>query len=139
MIPINNIFWKIFICPNKEKQLKLIVAYLIQEFAKSFGQHAPDKNMIVLPNFLTKRNVWQIYEEENFDPSFAVSYSAALNLMKTKFGAFRLNRTLPHVIFSKYSTHSCCDICVDLEVYQRREMFKIFLRYYSLFMFYWWY
>ena len=90
-----------------------------QGFSKTYGQEAPDKNLISLPSFLTKRNVWEIYQEECVDPFHLIGYSTAVKLMKYQFGAFRENRTLPNVRFSRYSTHSTCDTCVDLELFQR--------------------
>ena len=90
-----------------------------QLFAKSYGQDAPDEELITLPSFLTMKNIWQLYKEECFDPSDEVGYSTVVKLIRNHFGPSRSNRTLPRVRFSANSTHSKCDICSDLNIYQR--------------------
>ena len=90
-----------------------------QQFGKSFGQYAPDEQLITLPSFLTLKNIWQLYSEECSDPSHRVAYSTVVKLTQNHFGPSRHNKTLPRIRFSAHSTHSKCDVCSDLNIYQR--------------------
>ena len=89
------------------------------DFSKCFGQYAPDSQLITLPSFLTKRDIWKLYCEECQDSSLKISYAGAVKQIVKRFGVRRSDRNLPRVRFSRYSTHSVCDICSDLEVFQR--------------------
>ena len=41
------------------------------------------------------------------------------SLFKVKFGAYRVDKSLPHIRISSYSTHSKCDSCILIEKYQK--------------------
>ena len=86
-------------------------------FSQLYGQAAPDECTTVLPSWLTKASLFKIYLKESTAPF--VKRSSFYKLFKQKFGHARVDRTLPHVRISKYSTHSQCSQCVALSSYQK--------------------
>ena len=81
------------------------------------GQYAPDECTIVLPDWLTKASLFNIYVEESSGPH--VSKSSFYRLFKEKFGPRRKNKSLPHIRISKYSTHSICAQCLAIRQFQK--------------------
>ena len=45
-----------------EKSINFISWF--QEFSKSYGQYAPDEQLITLPSFLTRMNIFQLYKDD---------------------------------------------------------------------------
>ena len=86
-------------------------------FCENFGQSAPDECTTVLPSWLTKATLFEIYVKEATPP--LVKKSTFYFLFKSKFGFQRIDKLLPHVRISSYSTHSKCDQCVALDTFQR--------------------
>ena len=86
-------------------------------FCENFGQSAPDEPTTILPSWLTKATLYDIYVNEVTAP--LVQKSTFYFLFKSKFGYQRVDRSLPHIRISKYSSHSRCDQCSALDAYQR--------------------
>ena len=92
----------------------------ILEFTGIYGQDAPDNEMIVLPKIWSKTTIHKIYQEESPDPKVNKKYF--FTLFRKTVGARRIDKSLPHIRISKYSTHSKCNVCVDLM--KERERIK---------------
>ena len=90
----------------------------VKAFSEAFGQSSPEQNCIVLSHWLTKKSLFNIYIEETTGPH--VSQSQFYSLFKSKFGHNRLDKSLPWVRISKYSTHSVCSVCVALNSNQKQ-------------------
>ena len=86
-------------------------------FADIFGQAAPDEDVIVLPAFLSIRDLFDVYKNEAEEPK--VKCSTFYYLFKKCFGWDRADKTKPHIRLSAWSTHSKCDQCIALSRYQR--------------------
>ena len=76
--------------------------------------------MIVLPKIWSKTTIHKIYQEESPDPKVNKKYF--FTLFRKTVGARRIDKSLPHIRISKYSTHSKCNVCVDLM--KERERIK---------------
>ena len=87
-------------------------------FSESYGQFSPDENVTVLSYWLTKMSLFKMYQEET--PSPHISESLFYDLFKTAFGPRRVDKSLPWIRISKYSTHSVCNICVALNCNQKQ-------------------
>ena len=87
-------------------------------FSEIYGQYAPDDNVTILAYWLKKAALFNIYKEEA--PAPHVAQATFFAHMKTYFGPRRIDKTLPCVRISKYTTHSVCDICVALNTNQRQ-------------------
>ena len=85
--------------------------------AENYGNQAPDESTIVLPACFSQKDLFKHYQEEAPQPQ--IKSSTFYRLFKLKFGPHRLNKGLPHIRISSYSTHSKCDQCILLEKYQR--------------------
>ena len=81
--------------------------------------------MVVLPSFLNVTSVFEMYKEENLIKRDQIKFSTFCMMVKTDFGTKRADRSLPRVRFSKYSSHSQCSICSDLDAFQRTCRGKI--------------
>ena len=79
-----------------------------KQFVHIYGQSAPDDNVTVLAHWLKKAALFKIYKEEAIVPH--VAQATFYQHMKTYFGPRRIDKTLPCVRISKYTTHSVCDI-----------------------------
>ena len=89
----------------------------MKTFCQLYGQSAPDAFTTVLPSWLTKATLFTIYVKESTAPF--VRRSNFYKLFKSKFGHMRVDKSLPHVRISKYSSHSVCSQCVALSSYQK--------------------
>ena len=87
-------------------------------FVELWGQNSPDEVVIVLPSYLSKAELFRFYKKETTPP--LVKKSTFYFLFKSKFGSKRLDKSLPWVRISKFSTHSRCDQCVALDQHQRQ-------------------
>jgi hypothetical protein len=88
-----------------------------KQFVEVYGQNAPDENVTVLAYWLKKATLFNMYKEEAHAPY--VAQATFYQHMKTYVGPQRIDKTLPCVRISKYTTHSVCDICVALNTNQR--------------------
>ena len=86
-------------------------------FIAIHGQDSPDELITVLPSFITKAELFRTYSQETAGKQ--VKRSTFYKILKTKFGPRRLNRNLPQIRISKYSSHSVCDVCLGLDNFQR--------------------
>jgi hypothetical protein len=84
-----------------------------------YGQRAPDDIMVVLPSWLDVTTVFEMYKQENPIEKEQIKYSTFCNMLNKDFGPRRRDRSLPRVRFSKYSSHSVCSDCFDLNAFQR--------------------
>ena len=84
-----------------------------------FGQNAPDNILIVLPSFLNVTTVFRMYQQETPIEAEQIAFSTFCAMIKNDFGPRIKNKLLPWVRFSKHSSHSVCDICSDLDKFQR--------------------
>ena len=87
-------------------------------FAETYGQFAPDINQTVLSYWLNKQYLFTLYQDETEGPH--LSQSAFYQNFKTYFSFTRTDKSLPHIIISKYSSHSVCNQCVALAVNRRQ-------------------
>ena len=91
----------------------------IKMFAENYGQASPEDNVTVLSYWLTKKSLYNMYTDES--PGPYVSLSLFYTLFKEKFGPRRVDKSLPWIRISKYSTHSVCNICVALNNNQKQS------------------
>ena len=89
-----------------------------KSFCDVWTQNSPVENVVILPSFLTPTILYEIYKEEN-NSSECIAYSTFCKMIHDDFGPQRKDRSLPCVRLSKYSTHSICQICHDLDAFQR--------------------
>jgi hypothetical protein len=89
----------------------------MKSFSNLYGQAAPDEEIIILPNFLTIKDLFEIYEDEAEAPK--VKESTFYRLLENYFGHSRDDRTLPCIKIRANSTHSRCDQCIALGSFQR--------------------
>ena len=97
--------------------------------AQNYGNQAPDEQTTVLPACFTLKDLFEQYQEEAPQPQ--IKMSTFYRLFKSKFGPYRMNKSLPHIRISSYSTHSMCDQCILLEKYQktcRKEQDLLFVK-----------
>ena len=102
-------------CRESLKVTRCISWILI--FVEHHGQDAPDEETKILAPFLYKGALYHIYKEECVKPT--LSRSHFYKTFKARFGVKRIDKTLPRVRISKYSTHSRCSECEALEQKQR--------------------
>ena len=86
-------------------------------FIELWGQNSPDERVTVLPSFLTKAELFKLYIQETNPPH--LKKSTFYSLFRSKFGNKRIDKSLPWVRISKYSTHSRCEQCVAIDKFQR--------------------
>ena len=101
-------------CPRKVNAI-----CWFKSFCQIYGQRAPDSQVAVLPSWLNATTVFQMYKEENPRENEQIKYSTFCKMLKKDFGQRRSDKRLPRVRFSKYSTHSVCSECYDLDAFQR--------------------
>ena len=73
-------------------------------YSELHGQADPEKMTTVLPAFLNKAALFKIYQAEAPQPQ--LKSSSFYNLMRKAFGVNRVDKSLPHIRISKYSSHS---------------------------------
>ena len=100
--------------PNKTNAISWF-----KTFCDLYCQSSPDNVMLVCPSFLTVTTLYQMYQQETPIKSAQIAYSTFCDMIKKDFGPRRRSNSLPWVRFSKHSSHSRCDICSDLDKYQR--------------------
>ena len=84
-------------------------------FAESYGQYAPDTNTVVLNYWANKGYLFNLYSNEA--PTPLLSKSAFYQNFDKYFSWNRVDKSLPHVVISKYSSHSVCNQCVAINYY----------------------
>ena len=98
----------------------------LKQFSEAYGQFAPDTNTTVLSYWLNKQFLFNLYIDETTAPH--LSAAAFYQNFKTHFGFNRSDKSLPHVIISKYSSHSICSQCVALNNNRRQAKTEFELR-----------
>ena len=78
-----------------------------------YGNQAPDEDTIILSACYSLKDLYQQYKEESPPP--LIQISTFYRSFKLKFGPFRIDRNLPHIRISSYSSHSKCERCILLE------------------------
>ena len=89
-----------------------------KQFCATYGQSAPDEDVTVLSHWLNKKVLYDLYLEETVGPHLA--QSTFYESFKNYFGPQRIDRSLPQVRISKYSSHSVCNICTILNNNKRQ-------------------
>ena len=110
-----------YIHGNMDKSLSSVkcvtfVSWMMR-FIENYGQSGPTDIVQVIPSYLNKSVLFKIYLQEAASPH--CKYSTFCKYFKCKFGPRREDRKLPWIRISKVSTHSKCDSCVGLDLYQR--------------------
>ena len=90
----------------------------IKCFSESYGQCSPEENVTVLSHWLNKATLFKMYQSETIKPH--VSQSQFYFLFKSSFGPNRIDKSLPWVRISKYSSHSVCNTCVALNNHHKQ-------------------
>ena len=101
-------------CPRKVNAI-----CWFKSFCKIYGQRAPDALLAVLPSWLDATTVFEMYKQENPQAREQIKYSTFCKMLNKDFGPRRSDKSLPQVRFSKYSSHSVCSDCYDLDAFQR--------------------
>ena len=98
----------------------------LKQFSEAYGQYAPDTNTTVLSYWLNKQYLFNLYLDETTAPHLSIA--AFYQNFKIHFGFNRSDKILPHVIISKYSSHSICTQCVALNNNRRQARTETELR-----------
>ena len=89
----------------------------VLSFLELYGQADPVNVTTVLPAFLRRGELFKIYSNEAPEPH--LKKSSFYHLFKERFGVQRVDKSLPNVRISKYSTHSRCDVCHGIDQFRR--------------------
>ena len=89
----------------------------MKRFSHLAGNYSPDEQLIVLSSCYTIHDLYHLYIEEINGP--VVAKSTFYRLFHSKFGHNRLDKSLPCLRLSKYTSHSRCDQCADLEKFRK--------------------
>ena len=89
----------------------------MKQHAENYGNRAPDEETLVIPGCYSIRDLFEQYESEA--PYPRIKKTTFYRLFHTYFEAHRIDRALPHIRISNYSTHGKCDHCLLLEKFQR--------------------
>ena len=89
----------------------------MKRFSHIAGNYSPDEQIIVLSASYALSDIYELYKQEICGP--ATAKSTFYRLFHSKFGHNRIDKSLPCLRLSKYSSHSRCDECADLEKYRK--------------------
>ena len=78
-------------------------------FLEFNSQSAPDSHVQVLPHWLTRKAMYEMYTHQCLEPH--LGESTFYQYIKKHFGSNREDKSEPQIRFSKYSSHSICDQC----------------------------
>ena len=92
------------------------VAWMLT-YSEVYGQNSPEERCRILPAFLNKTNLHQIYAAEVEGP--VIAYSTFCQHLDSYFGPKRKDKLLPWIKLSSYSSHSVCDMCAAIERHAR--------------------
>ena len=95
-------------------------------FAEWYGQYSPTEEKIILSYWLRKGVLYSIYIEDAPGPHIASS--TFYQYFETFFGPNRVDKSLPCVRISKYSSHSVCNICLALNNNRRQAKTELDLK-----------
>ena len=94
---------------SKFSDIALCFKVWMRGFLEFHSQSAPDSNVQVLPHWLTKKAMFEMYSNQTLEPHLAET--TFYQYIEKHFGANREDKTEPQVRFSRYSSHSICDQC----------------------------
>ena len=97
----------------RETEAGLGFVIWMKRHALYYGNQAPDEDTIILSACYSLKDLYQQYKEEA--PTPHVQISTFYRSFKLKFGPFRIDKHLPHIRISSYSSHSKCERCILLE------------------------
>ena len=119
-LPKDGYFQYIHGNASRKKCSDAVIKFIswMKVFSLSYGQDGPVDVVTILPSFLNRADLYSIYKLEA--PLPHVKKSTFYKLLKTKFGPRRDDKSLPWIRISKFSTHSKCDICSDLDLCMRK-------------------
>ena len=101
----------------RETEATLGFVIWMKRHALQYGNQAPDHETIIIPACYMKKDLFQQYEEEVTEPR--IKRSTFYRLFSDRFGPYRVDKSVPHVRISSYSSHSKCEQCISLERYQK--------------------
>ena len=106
------------------RETEATIGFLIwmKNHALNYGNQAPDEETLIIPACYMKKDLLEQYQEEA--PAPHVSRATFYRLFESRFGAYRSDKTMPHIRISTYSSHSKCDECIALEKFQKRCKMK---------------
>ena len=81
------------------------------------GQSAPDDEVIVVNYWMKPKVLYSLYVNDAPKPHIALK--TFYHHLKSIFGPKRIDKTLPCVRRSEYSSHSVCDECSAINKYQK--------------------
>ena len=84
----------------------------IKSFAEHFGNFSPDEKVVVISACFTVKEIFMMYKAQSPGPQ--VLKSTFYTIFNTRFGPKRVDKYLPWVRVSRYSSHSKCDHCLAL-------------------------
>ena len=90
----------------------------MKEFAEKYGNYSPDGQKILLCYWLRKGVLYKLYTEECQEPHIAES--TFYEYFDLYFGPNRIDKKLPCIRISKYSSHGVCNTCVALNNNRRQ-------------------
>ena len=90
----------------------------MKDFADKYGNYSPDEQKIFLCYWLRKGALYKIYISECQEPHIAES--TFYEYFDLYFGPNRIDKKLPCIRISKYSSHGVCNTCVALNNYRRQ-------------------
>ena len=101
----------------RETEATLGFVIWMKRHALQYGNQAPDHETIIIPACYMKKDLFEQYEEEVTEPR--IKRSTFYRLFSDRFGPYRVDKSVPHVRISSYSSHSKCEQCISLERYQK--------------------
>ena len=115
------------VCGSRESLKQVQFVGWMLSFLELHGQADPVKVTTVLPAFLKKCELFEIYLEEAPRPH--LKRSSFYYLFKKRFGVHRIDQSFPNIRISKYSSHSRCDVCFGIEHFRRTSKTESQLNY----------
>ena len=94
---------------SKFSNMTLCFKVWMAGFLEFNSQSAPDSNVQVIPHWLTRKTMYEIYRNGCLEPHLAET--TFHQYVKEHFGSNREDKSEPQVRFSKHSSHSICDQC----------------------------
>ena len=101
----------------RETSASIACVCWVKQFAEYYGNFSPDEELIVISGCFTIKEIFDQYLAQSKAPH--VSRSSFYQILTTKFGPRRDDKSLPRIRLSAYSSHSRCDQCLMLEKFQR--------------------
>ena len=94
---------------SKFSEMAMSFKVWMRGFLEFNSQSAPDSHVQVLPHWLTRKAMYEMYTNQCLEPH--LGESTFYQYIKKYFGSNREDKSEPQIRFSKYSSHSICDQC----------------------------